>query len=169
MATINMTRTAETVTISDGLYSFTCTVDEFLEKNKGNALGFVREAVKKNPGDYVQGVNIYCGRSAATKVDYAKGLSEKELAQFKSIKSKIKKSVKGAIELEFILDQQGFFDAVKRGFAACEMTTGKVEKAVVNSLFDEIGESLPTSDIKPETETETEETETETETEGMAQ
>ena len=150
MATINMTRTNETVTISDGLYSFTCTVDEFIEKNKGSALSFVREASKKTPGDYIQGVNIYLGKRAATKVDYTKGFNEKELAQFKSIKAKIKKSVKGAIELEFILDSQGFFDAVKRGFAACEMTTGKVEQAIVNSLFDESGSALPY--IKLETE-----------------
>lgn len=155
MAKINMTRVEETITISDGLYSFTCTVDEFIEKNKGSALFFVREASKKTPGDYVQGVNIYCGKSAATKVDYTKDLSEKELKQFKSIKAKIKKSVKGAIELEFILDQQGFFNAVHKGFTACELTTKKVEDRIINSLFDEIGSALPSTE--PETETDTEE------------
>ena len=166
MATINMTRMAETVMISDGLYSFTCTVDEFLEKNKGNALGFVREASKKTPGDYIQGVNIYCGKSAATKVDYTKDLSEKELKQFKSIRAKIKKSLKGAIELEFIVDQQGFLDALQKGFTACETTTKKVKTAVEDSLFDEIGIALPSTKLEAKTETEAEEeTETEEETE----
>ena len=168
MATINMTRMAETVMISDGLYSFTCTVDEFLEKNKGNALGFVREASKKTPGDYIQGVNIYLGKRASKKVDYTKDLSEKELAQFKSIKSKVKKSLKGAIELEFVIDQQGFFDALAKGFAACETVEKKVRTSIINSLFDEIGSALPSTEPEIEAETETE-TETETEAEEEAE
>ena len=165
MATITAPRMNETLTISDGMYYFTCTVDEFIEKNKGSALSFVREASKKTPGDYVQGVNIYCGKSASMKVDYAKGLDEKELKQFKSVRAKIKKNIKAAIELEFVVDQQGFFDALAKGFAACETVKEKIRTRIINSLFDEIGESLPTPDIKPETETETEETETETEEE----
>lgn len=162
MATITAVRNGETLTITDGLYNFTCTVDEFIEKNKGNALGFVREASKKTPGDYVQGVNIYLGKSTAKKVDYTEGFNEKELKQFKSIRAKIKKSVKGAIELDFVLNQQDFFEAVQRGFAACEKTTKKVETAVSDSLFDEIGKALP--EIEPEAETETE-----TETEEVAE
>lgn len=162
MATIIATRLDDTLTISDGLYNFTCTVDEFIEKNKGNALGFVREASKKTPGNYVQGVNIYCGKSASVKVDHTKGFSEEELAKFKSIKAKIKKSIKSAIELEFVLDQMGFLDAVERGFAACEATTKKVQTAVTNSLFDEIGKSLPSRtepevDEAPEAESDTHE------------
>lgn len=162
MAKITATRTNETLTISDGIYSFTCSIDEFIDKNKGSALSFVREASKKTPGNYIQGVNIYCGKPAAKKVDYTEGLNEKEIAQFKSVRAKIKKNIKGAIELEFVVDQQGFFDALKKGFTACELITKKVEDRIINSLFDEIGSALP--EIEPEAETETE-----TETEEVAE
>lgn len=168
MATITAVRKEETITISDGIYTFTCSVDEFIEKNKGNALGFVREASKKTPGDYIQGVNIYCGKTASKKVDFTKGFNKKELDQFKSLRAKIKKSIKGAIELQFVLDQQGFFDAVQKGFTACELTSEKIEIAVSDSLFEEIGKFLPKTEPEAETETE-EETEIETETEEVAE
>lgn len=140
------------VTITDGSITFTSTIGQFVQKNKGGALRCVRHAAQTDTGTFTQGVNIYTGKATgSSKTDWTKDLTDAQKEKFSAIRRKIKASVTGGINCRLLKYEDELDTSLGALLTAHKVTDREIARALCGSIRDEFYKEL---EVRPEPENE---------------
>jgi hypothetical protein len=131
-----------TVTITDGNITFTSTIEQFVQKNKGGALGFVREAAKTDTGTFTQGVNIYMGKAGSSKTNWTENLTDAQKEKFSILRRKIKAAVAGGINCRLLKYEDELDTSLEALLTAHKVTDRAIARALRGSIRDEFNKEL---------------------------